>query len=67
MEEYAAITHCVDLIHPQKTNIPRKKKLALIFGTFNCGVGRVIRSCLEATLNCASLWECFIQKSCKQT
>ena len=54
-------------IHPGKLTFTGKKKIALIFGTFNCGVGLVIWSCLEATLNCASLWECFIQKSCKQT
>ena len=30
-------------------------------------VGHVMRSCLEAPLNCVSLCECFIQKGCKQT
>ena len=50
----------------EKTNLHQKKRDPT-FVTLNCGVGHVMRSCLEATLNCVSLCECFIQKSCKQT
>ena len=54
-----------ELLHRRKQTFTKKKSGTQFL--LRWIVEHVMRSCLEATLNCVSLCECFIQKSCKQT